>query len=100
MRAVRLICAAVMRGAPPIKGPISIKLEAIFARPVSMSRRMRGKPKFVWRTGRPDADNLAKLVGDALNGIAWIDDAQITMMNIWKHYGDVPELRVRIEALG
>jgi Holliday junction resolvase RusA-like endonuclease len=26
---------------------------------------------------RPDFDNLAKLINDALNGVAWLDDSQI-----------------------
>lgn len=36
------------------------------------SRGSRGK-----RRGRADLDNLVKLVKDALNGIAWVDDSQV-----------------------
>jgi len=31
--------------------------------------------------GRADLDNLVKLVSDALNGIAWHDDAQVTKLD-------------------
>lgn len=36
-------------------------------------------------TGKPDVDNVAKLVMDALTGIAWKDDAQVTSLTIRKH---------------
>lgn len=28
-------------------------------------------------TGRPDCDNILKLVADSLNGVVWLDDAQV-----------------------
>lgn len=34
--------------------------------------------------GKPDADNVAKLVLDALNGRAWHDDSQVTRLEIDK----------------
>jgi Holliday junction resolvase RusA-like endonuclease len=30
-----------------------------------------------WHTGKPDVDNLAKALYDALKGIVWRDDSQI-----------------------
>lgn len=35
-------------------------------------------------TAKPDADNIAKLVLDALNGKAWHDDAQIVELHVSK----------------
>lgn len=32
----------------------------------------------VWRPKKPDKDNLEKAVLDALTGLAWVDDAQIS----------------------
>lgn len=40
---------------------------------------------FVYRTHErrgPDLDNVAKAVGDALNGIAWRDDAQVYSLRV------------------
>lgn len=44
-------------------------------------------------TYKPDADNVTKLVMDALNGVAWVDDAQVTDLNVHKkyRYSDAPE---------
>ena len=44
---------------------------------------------------RMDWDNLGKLVSDALNGVAYIDDSQIQGCVVRKHYPDakVPGLR-------
>ena len=101
MAALKLICSAAMKGAKPLEGPVRIHLSAVYAWPKSVSaRKRREHVGSMWRTGRPDFDNIAKLVGDALNGVAWIDDAQIASANVQKFYSDMPGLRVRIEALG
>lgn len=47
----------------------------------------KSRPKRVTRehdTYKPDADNIAKLVLDALNGTAWADDTQVTNLQVIK----------------
>jgi len=39
---------------------------------------------------RPDLDNVVKLVADALNGMAWTDDALCQSMRATKVYGPAP----------
>ncbi len=46
---------------------------------------------------RPDADNCAKLVMDALNKKAWHDDAQIVDDRVEKKYSDEPRTEVWIK---
>jgi hypothetical protein len=41
------------------------------------------------RAAAPRAFILAKIVSDALNGIAWVDDSQIASANVEKIYGDI-----------
>lgn len=41
-------------------------------------------------TGTPDTSNLVKLVEDALNGLAWRDDAQVVRLVATKVYADGP----------
>lgn len=45
---------------------------------------------------RPDADNLAKLAADALNGIAYQDDGQVWLVRCAKVYGNRDETHVRV----
>lgn len=46
---------------------------------------------------RVDLDNLAKAVLDGLNGVAWLDDAQIVELHLWKQYDSVyPRLQVMV----
>lgn len=51
-------------------------------------------------TSTPDADNIAKSVLDALNGLAWADDAQVHELHIYKldrERGAEPKTLVNIE---
>lgn len=50
-------------------------------------------------TGRPDIDNLQKLVADAGNGVLWADDAAIAMVEARKVYGDEPCTFVLVSRL-
>lgn len=50
--------------------------------PTSRPKRVKSEPDLV----KPDVDNIAKLVLDALNGIAWVDDAQVTKLCVRKCY--------------
>ena len=64
----------------------------------------RSTPKSVIRepdTHKPDADNVAKVVLDALNGVAWLDDAQVTSLTVLKldRMREPERLRVSITEL-
>ena len=48
-------------------------------------------------TTKPDCDNIAKIICDALNGIAYDDDKQIVSLNICKKYAETPKVIVQIE---
>ena len=51
-------------------------------------------------TKKPDADNIAKVVCDALNGVAYKDDTQIVSLHIKKSYtADEPRVEVMIQPL-
>ena len=47
-------------------------------------------------TVKPDASNVLKIVEDALNGLAYIDDKQIVEVHIWSYYVEVPDLEIKI----
>jgi Holliday junction resolvase RusA-like endonuclease len=70
-----------------ISGMVEVVITAIFQPPKSTSKKREaeliGKPY----PHKPDADNIAKLVLDALNGCAWEDDATVVRLTSRKVYG-------------
>lgn len=74
-------------------GPVLLTVNAYWRRP---KKRPPWVPAELWKSGRvaprpctPDHDNVAKLISDALNGIAYRDDAQITSCLVSKWYDEV-----------
>lgn len=47
-----------------------------------------------------DIDNVAKLVMDALNGLAYLDDKQVVQLEGYKKYAVEPAVYVRVELNG
>jgi Holliday junction resolvase RusA-like endonuclease len=76
-------------------GAMRLDVVAKFTLPKSAPKRNPPKHK----TTKPDADNIVKIVKDALNGIVWADDAQVVQMNVSKVYAPAPGLTVNITAL-
>lgn len=84
--------------------PLSITLEVVVERPDSHWRRDgtlgavgRRTP---WPTGKPDVDNILKLVADALNEHAYRDDAAIVEARVvrrWANGGETAYTIVRLE---
>lgn len=74
----------------PFDGPVYLYLNFLFPRPKSHFRA-NGTLKMdapLFHTGKPDADNLAKAVMDALTQLGgfWSDDATIAQLFIAKAY--------------
>ena len=81
-QAIRL--AYVNAGGEVLEGPVSIRIVCWFERPKSHSKKRRQEPEP--KTTKPDADNLAKGIGDALNEIAYNDDGQVYRLTVEKWY--------------
>lgn len=52
---------------------------------------------FIRPKTKPDLDNVAKVILDALNGIAYHDDSQVSRLLIEKRYAEEPRVEVMIE---
>ena len=63
---------------------VSVSVTIWTQRPLPKSRPRRVATEE--DTFKPDADNVSKLVLDALNGVAWADDSQVTDLNVHKKY--------------
>lgn len=70
------------------KPPIEIYIRAMYSIPRSYTKgkRLAAAHNMILPAKKPDADNIAKIVCDALNGIAYKDDAQIVSMIVKKVY--------------
>lgn len=80
---------------------LCMEIVAIHPVPASFSNRKRvaALTGDILPAKKPDADNVAKIIADALNGLAYDDDAQITDLHVMKRYGGDPEVRVRVWPL-
>mgnify|MGYP001605447687 CR=1 FL=1 len=92
-------CGRVAMGAlAPLDGPLTAYVEAFVPIPSSWSnkKQLAAAAGEIFPTGKPDGDNYAKIAGDALNKIVWVDDSQIIMWQVLKLYSDFPRLRVSV----
>lgn len=94
---IALAGSDAMDGRALMVGPLSVKVTATF--PVPASWPAKRKAAAVYHDKKPDADNIIKAVGDALNGVVWEDDSRIARVSVSKVYGDKPGLHVFVEAL-
>ena len=73
----------------PFAGPVELGLHFVFGRPKAHLRKDGTEKHWapVHHTSRPDSDNLAKAVMDALTNLGlWKDDAQIARLVVSKKY--------------
>lgn len=81
-----------------IEGPVYLTVRAFW--PMKGPPLKRGRRPGTVKTTRPDLDNVVKQVCDALNGVAWLDDAQVVRVAASKWHaaqGESARLEVEIE---
>ena len=81
-----------------LQGEVSMKIDAFFPIPKSTSKKKHQLMAIgaIQHTKKPDADNVAKAMCDALNKIAYVDDSQIVSLEVNKYYSDVPRAEITI----
>ncbi len=81
--------------------PLKIEITYFHQIPKSVSKKNRLKmlKREKYPTVKPDLDNITKSICDALNGVAYGDDAQIVILNSCKLYDDSPRVRVAITEI-
>lgn len=80
-------------------GAVSVFIEAVFPVPTAWNKTKKKEAisGLVQPTGKPDLDNIAKAVLDALNGLAYTDDSRVLDLRITKRYGECGFVAVRID---
>lgn len=81
--------------------PIKADIIGIFPIPESTSKKKRKYmiENKVHHTKKPDCDNIAKSILDALNNVAYYDDSQICKLSVEKYYGEVPKVIVSLNEI-
>jgi Holliday junction resolvase RusA-like endonuclease len=74
----------------PMEGPLHVQIIFYFPRPKAHFTKKGKRPDApAWHTAKPDADNAAKAVMDALTILgAWEDDSQVCRLECKKFYND------------
>ena len=73
-------------GQEKLTGNIKATIDADFLIPKSFSKKKRNSLEGAYCPKKPDCDNIAKSILDALNGIAYDDDSQIVELVVRKCY--------------
>ena len=84
----------------PLESPLSVVINCFFKVPKSTTKKRRAAmlDGSIKATIKPDVDNIAKIITDALNEHAYLDDSQIVHLVVAKHYTDEEEfVSVQIE---
>lgn len=81
--------------------PLHITIEAVFepVKSVSKVQREAMLSGLIKPTKKPDIDNIAKVVLDALNGVAYRDDTQVIELDLIKSYGPFAKLNVIVREV-
>ena len=95
---VKLAAYRAMQGAALLAFPVALSLVVLHPIPKSWSKRkqeaaLAGTER---PTIKPDADNVAKTIADACNGVVWVDDAQVVELSVSKRYSATPGVMVEV----
>lgn len=84
-----------------IDQPLRMTITAYMPIPKSTSKRQMDMMLVdaILPTKKPDNDNIAKSICDALNGIAYKDDRQIVDLSVKKRYAIEPKTIVTLETI-
>ena len=78
-------------GKKPFEGAVELVIQFTFKKPKSNKKNLH--------TQRPDLDNCAKLVSDAINGIAFVDDSQVISLACTKGWGETGKIVLVVDEV-
>ena len=98
---VRRATAAAVHGHPAMKGPVMLELAIYVGIAASWSKKKRQMAidGEIYPTKKPDSSNILKAIEDAMNEVAYNDDAQITDHHIRRRFSETPRVEVIITPL-
>ena len=79
------------------QGIVKVFIKAYFKPNKSISRKQYNYLIGTEYLKKPDSDNIAKIICDSLNGLAYKDDSQVAYLEIEKYYAEEERVEVIIE---
>lgn len=85
----------------PLENELAVSIKAYFEIPKSVSKKKREQMLNgnIRPTIKPDLDNIAKSILDALNKLAYLDDKQIVLLKVEKFYDVSPRVELMVEEI-
>ena len=83
---------------PVFVGPLNVVIELAFPMPQSWSYKKQAAMREAWHTQKPDVDNVAKAILDALKD-RWRDDTQVARLTVDKRWTDCKQGHTWLEIL-
>lgn len=79
--------------------PLEVNIVAYYEIPKSTTKKKLAliEEGIELPTKKPDWDNIAKIVCDSINEIAWQDDTQVVCGSVIKRYSSTPRVEVTIK---
>lgn len=98
---VERVARQAMKNAPVIDGPVKVSILVLlpYAKTTPKYRIKAMRDGLEACTKKPDEDNVAKAVKDAMNGVIYKDDVQIVKSTVVKDFTDLPRVSVRVTEL-
>lgn len=88
-------------GLDPFAGPVSVVIVARYRIPPSWTKAKQAAARsHEIQPGKPDLDNVVKLILDACNAVCFEDDAQVVMLEAIKTFSDDPGVHVLVRKEG
>lgn len=86
---------------PLFEGAVAVNIVAFYPIPASTSKKRAAlmESGIMKPCKKPDADNVAKIVLDGLNGTAYNDDCQVVYLALEKKFGANPCVVVDIREI-
>jgi Holliday junction resolvase RusA-like endonuclease len=73
-------------GGKMLSGPVCLEAKLYLQMPKSLSQKRQRELAYSNCEKKPDIDNVIKIIGDALNGIAYKDDSSIVSVTATKQW--------------
>ena len=78
-------------------GLVKMSIKAYFKPNKSISKKQYDLLIGKEHLKKPDSDNIAKIICDSLNGVAYKDDSQVAYLEVEKYYAEEERTEVIIE---